>query len=140
MTTKTKAAFTKGQEVTILRSWDNKGTAYFINAIVHSCGKKQMVLIDAKTGEEMGRHFMPVLANEENLGKACRYEATFPRLSEEEATRIGLKMGALVISEEIAHAEACIRHYAGDEGYEAAVRKGLATLHEPRVIDRTGVK
>lgn len=53
-------AFTKGQRVTLINSWNGKDIYSVTPAIVHSCGTKQMVLTHAETGEELGRHFRPV--------------------------------------------------------------------------------
>ena len=52
-------AFTKGQAVNFVKNWDSKGTVAVTPAIVHSCGKKRMVLTHATTGVELGREFRP---------------------------------------------------------------------------------
>lgn len=51
--------FKKNQAVTFIRNWDSKGTVAITPAIVHSCGKKRMVLTHATTGVELGREFRP---------------------------------------------------------------------------------
>ena len=56
--------FTKGQAVTYIVNFDDKGLFVFRQAVVYSCGKKQMVLTDAATGEEMGRHYRPEVGGE----------------------------------------------------------------------------
>lgn len=119
-------AFNKGDEVTYISDWDRKGTTYFRHAVVYSCGKKQMVLTDAETGEEMGRHFKPVRAA---LGEA----GTFARLTEEEATAAALALADHILARETAHFERCLQNDTAGEGYKNAIRRNIAALHEPRV-------
>lgn len=127
-------AFKKGQLVTYVASWDNKGTVTFRDAIVHSCGAKQMVLTDAATGKEMGRHFAPVLGSLDNVS-AFNWGGTFPRMTEEEATAVCLKVGELVVKAEREHIAARrIQYASASAGYHAALDKGEAELHEPRAM------
>jgi hypothetical protein len=140
MSTKNKA-FAKGAEVTLFNGYDSKGTIIYNHAVVYSCGAKQMVLTDAATGNELGRHFAPVCATEEDAttrSYSVGYEATFPRLTDEEATRIGLLMAARMIVNETAHYENCLSRHADYEAYCEAVRRDMALMHEPRVMDYTG--
>lgn len=122
-------AFNKGDEVTYISDWDRKGTTYFHHAIVYSCGKKQMVLTDAETGEEMGRHFRPVRAE---IG----FAGTFARMTDAEATAAALALAENIIARETADFERCLQLDA-DEGYKNAIRKNLANLHEPRAASHT---
>jgi hypothetical protein len=80
-------AFTKGDRVTLLIDWDLKGTVVFYDAIVHSCGKVQMVLTDAHTGEELGRHFQPAIATGLEFG-------TRPEMQRDEIETLGLEIAA----------------------------------------------
>lgn len=140
MSTKNKA-FAKGAEVTIFGGYDSKGTIHYTHAVVYSCGAKQMVLTDATTGNELGRHFTPACATEEDATtRSYRegYEATFPRLSDEEATRIGLRMAERSIVNETEHYENCLRRHADLSAYCDSIRRDMATIHEPRVINLTG--
>lgn len=130
-------AFTKGQEVTYISDWDRKGTVTYRHAVVYSCGKKQMVLTDAETGEEMGRHFAPDHGSLETVemgGYAFRMAGgTFPRMTDEEAVEAGLKIAAAIQEYERQHYAQCL---AGNHsaGYYASIRKSLAELHDLRAI------
>lgn len=117
-------AFKKGDEVTYIGDWDHKGTVYYRHAVVYSCGKKQMVLTDAVTGEEMGRHFRPVVGE---------ITGTFPRMTDEQAIAKCLEVGARIVAEERTRMERAIAlcGYGEDHEYTKAVRKDIAALHEP---------
>lgn len=117
-------AFNKGDAVTYIGDWDRKGATFFRHAVVYSCGKKQMVLTDAETGEEIGRHFTPARAE---IGQG----GTFARLTDAEATAAALAFAQNVIASETARLERCLQIDA-EEGYKNAIRKSLAALHEPR--------
>jgi hypothetical protein len=123
MTTNAKA-FKKGDLVTYIADWDRKGSTYFRHAVVYACGKKQMVLTDAETGEEMGRHFRPVRA--EGLGEV----GIFARLSDADATAHALALAQVIIDRETKNYEHCLTLGHG-EGYNASIRKGLAAIHAP---------
>lgn len=118
------AAFKKAQAVTYIADWDHKGTVTFRHAIVYSCGKKQMVLTDAATGEEMGRHFAPELGS---------LTGTFPRMTDDEARAACLKAAEAILEDQRARYAACLARGHGD-AYNASIRKDLAKLHEPRAI------
>lgn len=121
----TNKAFNKGDEVTYINDWDRKGTTFFRHAIVYSCGKKQMVLTDAETGEEIGRHFTPARAE---IGGA----GTFARMTDAEAISAALILAGNIIASQTAHLERCLQNDAAGEGYKNSIRKDLAQLHEPR--------
>jgi len=114
-----RPAFKKGDAVTFIQDWNRKGAATYRHAVVYSCGKKQMVLTDAATGEEMGRHFAPKLGDD--------FGGTFPRMTDAEAAAAALKVGERVIAREKAHFEHCLTRDAS-EGYLAAIRKDLAEI------------
>lgn len=137
----TAKTFKKGDLVTYISDWDRKGTVYFIQAVVYSCGKKQMVLTDAENGNEMGRHFKPALGSLETIkqdnGIICQPGGTFPRMTAEEAEAACLIIAAQIIKNETEHFNHCLN--AGhNENYKNAVRKDLAEIHEPRALNRTG--
>lgn len=132
--------FKKGDKVTLISSWDRCGTAIYRHAIVYSCGAKQMVLTDEVTGEEMGRHFSPNLGSLEYTFKEINgwrsYSAaggTFKRMTDEEALEACLKVGAEDVKYQSAHYERCLAGGHG-EGYNNAIRKDIAKLHEPRAM------
>lgn len=122
-------AFNKGDQVTYIGCWDRKGTTYFRHAIVYSCGKKQMVLTDTETGEEIGRHFTPARTEIGTSG-------TFARMTDAEATAAALALAENIIARETARLERCLQIDA-DEGYKNVIRKDLANLHEPRAANHT---
>lgn len=132
--------FKKGEKVTVISSWDRKGTAIYRHAIVYSCGNKQMVLTDEATGEEIGRHFSPCVGSLEYTIKqhngwqsASPAGGTFKRMTDEEALEACLKVGAADVEYQTAHYERCLAGGHG-EGYNNAIRKDLAMLHEPRAM------
>jgi hypothetical protein len=127
-------AFNKGDEVTYINDWDRKGTTYFRHAIVYSCGKKQMVLTDAETGEEMGRHFTPARAEIGGSG-------TFARMTDAEATAAALALAENILISETAHLERCLQfNDTAGEGYKNAIRKSIAALHEPRAANYSDLR
>lgn len=120
-------AFTKGDLVHFISVWDRKGTVVIRPAIVHSCGAKRMILIDAETGDEMGRNFKPVRAERGQCG-------TFPRMDADEIEAVAMEAAEAFLEAETARLLHC-RDVAGEtagEGYRAAIQKDLDALHEPR--------
>lgn len=122
-------SFAKGQPVTFLSNWDRKGTVRIVNLTVHSCGKKQMVLVDDTGVKFEGRFFKPM------TDQGVLDGVVWPRLSDAEAEAAALALGQVIIEYELAHAERCIARYGYPEahGYTKAMRKGIAELHEPRI-------
>lgn len=120
--------FTKGQLVTLLQNWDRQGTVRVVDLIVHSCGKKRMILVDDAGAQFEGRFFSPA---KEQPG--CGYVVS--RLSKADADAAALGFGAVIVKDERARMEHAIAHYGYPEtdGYTKSVRKSLAELHEPRV-------
>lgn len=119
--------FTKNQKVTRIINWDRKGTFVYQDAVVYSCGHKQMVLTDEVTGEEIGRHFSPLKAE---VGA----EGTYPRLTVEEATEICLDLAAKFLDSYRAGDRKRIENTPGQEGYHAALRREEEKLHEPEAM------
>jgi hypothetical protein len=132
------AAFKKGQEVTYITSWDDKGTVCYIQAVVHSCGTQQMTLLRADNGKLLGRHYAPERGrmNNEVIGNT-RYKAggTFPRLTGNELEAACLHIAAEVLKFEREHYARCLAGGHG-VGYDASIRRDLEALHEPRMIER----
>lgn len=124
-------AFKKGEMVTHFGDWDRKGTVYFRQAVVYSCGKKEMILTDKTTGEELGRFFKPVEATGNELG-------TRKVMSDDDAKSLGLDLAIEVIKKEVAHLHNCINRYgnaagnAANDGYVKAIEKDLDAIHNPR--------
>jgi hypothetical protein len=121
-------AFKKGDLVTHIQTWNRTGTCTFQHAVVYSCGKKQMVLTCAATGEEMGRHYAPQLGNE--------FGGTFPRMTDDEARKAALDAAAEHIVAEREHFFRMIeRNSDAGEGYLNAMNEGVEALHEPRALN-----
>lgn len=127
-------AFKKGELVTYVASWDNKGTFYYVNAVVHSCGAKQMVLTDEATGEEMGRHFAPRIGDAETVS-ISNWGATFKRMTDEQAEALCLELAAKLPALWQAENE---RRAAHNEkiGRVMLLPYDLNELHEPRALKR----
>ena len=134
-------AFTKNQEVTYISAWSRKGAVIYRHAIVHSCGNKQMCLIDAESGEMMGRHFSPELGRIEDIDNVIGNSAsgTFPRMTDEEAHAAALQASANVIAGEIARYEWLIERNAdADHHYLNGLRKDLDEMraNQPAAMAR----
>ena len=137
-------AFKKGDEVTLIGSWDSKGTIWVREAIVGSCGTKRMALMDAETGACLGRNFEPVRATESAVLDNWKV-LTFSRLPSVEGHEIAMECGAKTVGSRRAILEARIENLRN--GTEVATYKDvylkhrieeLEALHEPRVMYRTG--
>lgn len=113
--------FTKGEQVVYVGSWDRKGRVYARPAIVHSCGNKRMVLIDAATGIEMGNHFLPT---RQQHGYDLVIRAT------ENVEAIALEVGQIIIARETAHYDHCINVVGQTAGaaYIESCEKDKATM------------
>lgn len=135
-------AFKKGDLVTHFGSWDNDGTIWFRQCRVYSCGMKLMILTDVKSGEEIGREFRPVKASGLELG-------TYDAMSDEEAESFCLPLGQAYVDQRKFEMEEAIRRYQTKygkgskdvpDGYVLSVTKDINELHEPRALNRTGLK
>jgi hypothetical protein len=123
--------FKKSEPVTFIASWDDKGTFYYRHAVVYSCGKKEMILTDAATGEEMGRRFRPVVGiNEDGFAGCVR------RLTDAEAEAACLKLAARFVADRRALYTELADSTKHGRGYADAMKRNLAELHEPQAIKR----
>jgi hypothetical protein len=122
--------FTKGQAVHFLQNWDSKGTVRVIDLVVHSCGKKQMILVDEAGVKFQGRNFHPTEQQGISRGRVVA------RLAKADAIAAALALGAEIVAQERARMERQIASYGYPEehGYTKAMRQNLAALHEPRAI------
>lgn len=136
------AAFKKGQLVTVLGTWDGKGTVFYQQAIVYSCGKKQMVLTDEATGEELGaRFYNPRIGDvSEARGNGGHWQGVFPRMSDAEAELLCLEAGALMLIAYNEHFDFRIKQWGSNLQYKASMEKSRAELHEPRAVKRVPVR
>lgn len=141
MTTTSAPGFKKGDKVTQIGNWDGKGTVYFYHAVVHSCGKKQMILISETTGKEIGRHFAPVRATLDTIAYEPYKAGTFALLTDEEAAVVSLAVAERYLAWERARLTHILAvnadKYSTDDRqnnmYRDAVQQALDALHEPRV-------
>lgn len=132
-----KPAFKKGDLVTHFGTWDNRGTIWFRQCRVYSCGHKVMILTDVKSGEEIGREFRPVKASGLELG-------TYEAMTDKEAESFCLPLGQAYIDQQRFHFQRCIEGNLtsrfSSESYREAMQKLSDELHEPRALNRTGRK
>ena len=116
--------YKKGQLVTVIKSWDDKGTMYIRDAVVHSCGLKRLILTDANTGEEFGDWYNP-----EN----CKREAekglpgVYDRIDEDVVIDVGLTVARNYINKEVSRIKSFIVN-PGSRYTEEDVRKYHAPL------------
>lgn len=82
-------SFRKGDLVTMLSDWDSKGSVSVRDLVVHSCGRKQMVLVDGTGAKFQGAFFDP-------SGSMFRTRVV-PRLSVADAEAAGLAFAAGVV-------------------------------------------
>lgn len=120
----------KGNRLTQIASWNNKGTFSITQAEVYSCGKKQMVLNVAGSDECLGRNYRPGL-DQGGFGHNCIF--LFPEMTNEEAEAKALELGAGMIAHEIARLKDRIEFYRNrdgriDEGFERSINKDIAEL------------
>jgi hypothetical protein len=115
-------AFNKGDAVTIISSWDRKGTVTFRHGVVHSCGTKVMRIFDAFKGDEIGGAFRPVRAQAGEFG-------VYPGMTDAEATEAGIACAAAEQASQRAHFDRCLAQGHG-AGYDAGIRKHIDELHQ----------
>jgi len=116
----TAPAFTKGDRVTLITRWNSKAVFTVRNAVVAAAGPKQMHLIDAETGEEMGRNYRP---SHQQPSGVCLFTT-----SDADALTMALEMSAMWKATELLRMHNAISRNPGDVGYERAMRKQIADL------------
>ena len=122
MATTTKR-FTKGDAVTVIRSWDGNGTYTFEHSTIYSCGKVQMVLTDSE-----GFRGERVYANDPSI---------VARGTDAEMVAQGVSRAVKFLEDKTAQYERRIAYGVehGPENYNNAIREDLAALHAPRCIN-----
>lgn len=123
-----KKAFTKGTKVTLIGSWDGKGTFFVQDAIVYSCGAKQMVLACERTGKELGRHFAPSVGTGTINPMIFGETQTFPRMERAAALALAKDMGAQYAASEKARMEGLMARFSSDRGYVSSLRSSINSL------------
>jgi len=128
-------AFKKGDRVTAISSWDNRGTVAFIQCVVRSCGAKQLLLTIEATGKPcdigLWRSLVPAVATGDDMGVHHRLEG--------EALHSTLRAASLrFLNEERTRLNSAIKRTA-DHGlpsnFSHAMKNTLSRLHEPRSFD-----
>ena len=122
MATTTKR-FTKGDAVTVIRSWDGKGTYTFEHSTIYSCGKVQMVLTDSE-----GFRGERVYANDPSI---------VARGTDAEMVAQGVSRAVKFLEDKTAQYERRIAYEVktGQETFINGIRESLAALHAPRCIN-----
>lgn len=88
--------FTKGDRVWLINLWSHQDCSFTVReAVVYSCGAKQMILTDPATGKEIGRNFLPT--TKQNHGMVVSAVAH----DETEALNIGTHLSADAIRSEL---------------------------------------
>lgn len=142
--------FTKGQKVIHISLYNRNGAFTFTRAIVQSCGKKQMTLLNEKTGEMMGRNFCPLegfksvhhdieaWAAKDNrpMHHVCQ-SGTFRDMSDEEAHALCLKLSAEWIAADLVRLERC-KASSNHQAYINSIQRDIDILkaETPRAIQR----
>ena len=131
-------AFTKGQAVTHIALWNGKGTFTVRHAIVHSCGMKQMVLTDAVTNEDMGRHFLPIDSSksEDMHAQTC---GTFPRMTDAEALDVARRLSAEYVAEQRVYFSKSIEQHGDRAVYKWSTQKQIDDLAVDAIMYADGI-
>lgn len=141
------ATFRKGQLVTLFMNWDNLGAVRVADLRVHSCGKKQMILVDESGEKFEHRNWYPTVKQlpadiETTLpSHVSGYEhEVHPRMTTEEADAFALVLGEQYRQYGITSKERTLAHheaagYAGS-GYRESMRASINKLHasKPSVV------
>ena len=109
--------FTKGQPVTFLQSWDDKGTVSIHELFVYSCGRKQMILVNAAGEKFAGQFFSPD-------GNDARRQV-HPRLGKAEAEAAAIALGNEIIAAQRAYMESKLTNPAY---HTESLHRGIAEL------------
>lgn len=124
-------AFEKNELVTYIADWDRKGTFYFQQAIVRSCGAKRLHLVDASNGANMGRNFAPVVAEAYYTN-----QHTFKYLTNEEAAAKCIELAEAFLIEEKAQLEKQVALDVSEQ-HTKCMHEQLEELHEAHSCQRT---
>jgi len=126
-------AFKKNQEATLIGNWDGQGTMFYRDVVVYSCGKKQMVLTCAITGEELGRNFKPEVGKVEEA--SYYWNGCFPRMTEEDAIATCLEAAEIYLAKETADRTRRLNQDSSEHSVKFWTKE-IAKLHEPRAHKR----
>lgn len=120
--------FKKGETVFLIQPWNRVSTVMVQECTVYSCGKKRMVLTSVKTGEEVGRDFLPAVEQRAHM-------VTVHKITREEAKAKGLEVAAAFLAHNIAHLERRLAEYpTAGEGYRKAIQSELDLLNSPATV------
>lgn len=125
-------AFKKGQLVTVLKSYDDKGTVTYQHAIVRSCGVKRMMLTDEATGNDLGDAFFNPKVGSLDSVTGYNWYGVFPRMADIDAEAACL----VVANKVVALRKARYLELISERGDAEYYNKYIAELHEPRAHRR----
>lgn len=113
--------FTKNQAAFLINNWNLQGKFAITAATVHSCGKKQMVLNDAATGECLGRNFNPAVTQWDGEVRAD--------LTAEQAEVRAVELAAEFLAKEIARLNNILARNADqDPSYLDGIKHDIAEM------------
>ncbi len=124
------ANFKKGDKVHFIRG-HHTTSKYWIDALtVYSCGKKQMVLVDAAGKKFAGMAFLPTEIQQTMrcAGSEVVTGIVLAGLTDEQAEAKALEMSAVLKPHLIRDCNERIQKHSDSVGYVAAVRRDIATL------------
>ena len=117
----------KGDKVTMIKSWDERGTVAYYQAEVLSWGKIRATLIQESNTAR--RFCTPKVATNNEQG-------IYPRMTDEAAEAMCLIVGRNVAAERKAQWEKDIEQNSHNAFYVAAIQKQINELHEPKAIKK----
>lgn len=127
--------FVKGETVYRIHAWDDKGTFFVEPCIVHSCGKKRMVLYSIDRTVCVGTDFRPE-EQQQGLGVVVRCA------DRAEAEARAFKLATEWVPAEIQRVEQTLTHYSdvgrSSQAYTDKMNQRVAELKSatPAVIWR----
>lgn len=130
----------KGSEFYVVQSFNDHDTSSYRHVRVHSCGQKQMALIDTTTGECIGRSYWPAHAGlDVQVLPRVVWAVTYYFGDDPEA--FALAHAAQYAIDRIARLEGMIeRQPTADPRYLNSLRESIAKFQaaEPKTVNRTG--
>lgn len=126
--------FNKGSPVHIIGSYNFQAQIFVRRAVVHSCGEKQMVLVDQATGKAIGCHFQP-------RQQQTEYRRVLANLTDVQAECVAEAMCDEVRLAEIERCERAISAYqrrcpSHDDSYVLAMKREIEAIRADQPLVR----
>lgn len=133
MATETK--FKKGDKVHYIGAYNNKGKFGIHALTVYSCGKKQMVLVNAAGEKFMGCHFMPTeIQRMFNVAETeVVMDIVLGGLTDEQAEAKALELAAAYKPRQIRDYNEKIERWGHNPHYAASMRAEIAAVEADEV-------